>query len=154
MCSFSKSISCLCTYHCVTGEQRVAAAAMKDVEWVSQTCILGWPVQGIWPPGADGTDINAIDRCRTKPYTFLASADDFGRVRVLRYPCVEPNSAFNEYSGHSSHVTCVRWTARDTHLISTGSLIASLLPSHTLSHTLSTAHSLHMIPLGSLRTEW
>ena len=35
---------------------------MKDVKWATYTCPIGFEALGIWPEGADGTDINAIDR--------------------------------------------------------------------------------------------
>ncbi len=86
--------------------------------WLSQTCIFGWPVQGIWPPNAyDSSDINAVDRHNaTKKY--LATGEDSGNIRVLRFPSVIPNSSSVVLTGHSSHVTNVRWSAQ--HLISTG----------------------------------
>lgn len=31
---------------------------MKDVVWSTCSCTLGWGVQGIWPPNADGTDVS------------------------------------------------------------------------------------------------
>lgn len=40
---------------------------------------------GIWPEGADGTDINAVDRSRD--HKLVATADDFGRVNVFGWPC-------------------------------------------------------------------
>jgi WD40 repeat protein len=40
-----------------TGKQILSATEMRDVEWSTMTCTLGWGVQGIWPPGADGTDV-------------------------------------------------------------------------------------------------
>ena len=30
--------------------------------WQTSTCKLGWEVKGVFPEGADGTDINAICR--------------------------------------------------------------------------------------------
>jgi len=77
--------------------------------WSSHTCVLGWPVQGIWPRGADNSDINAVDRSINGKY--LASADDFGKIKVFRNPVIEEGKNFLEYGGHSSHVTCTRWTA-------------------------------------------
>jgi hypothetical protein len=73
-----------------TGIQQVSATAMKDVDWASWTAVLGWPVQGIWPAFSDGTDINAVDRSHNK--RVIATADDFGRVKVFRNPCVEKGS--------------------------------------------------------------
>lgn len=43
---------------------------------------------GIWPDGADGTDINAV--CRSHDGSLLASADDFGKVCLFSYPCSQP----------------------------------------------------------------
>jgi microtubule-associated protein-like 6 len=101
-----------------TGSQIPAAAALKNADWETWTCVLGWPVQGIWPEALDGTDINAVD-CSHKR-DVLAVADDFGRIKLYRYPCVLKGAADTCYRGHSSHVTNVRWTAQDTHLITVG----------------------------------
>ena len=35
---------------------------MKDVQWDTFTCSIGFEALGVWPEGADGTDINAITR--------------------------------------------------------------------------------------------
>jgi WD40 repeat protein len=70
-----------------TGEQVPAASSLRDVDWATWTCVLGWPVQGIWPKEADGTDINSVDRSHSQKY--LATSDDFGRVNIFNYPCLE-----------------------------------------------------------------
>ena len=44
-----------------SGKQTKSAPSVANVCWDTFTCTLGWPVQGIWPPGSDGTDINAVD---------------------------------------------------------------------------------------------
>ena len=87
--------------------------------WASQTCILGWAVQGIWPNANNIqlSDINATDRHTSSK--FLATADDYGLVKLFRYPCVNDGSKFNSYAGHSSHVTNCRWTIGNN-LITTG----------------------------------
>lgn len=58
----------------------------RDVDWSTWTCILGFPVMGIWPDGSDGTDVNAVDR--SKDGEFLVTSDDFGMVKLFNYPCV------------------------------------------------------------------
>ena len=95
-----------------------AEQAELGQSWDTQTCVLGWSVQGIWPPGADTSDINACDRSRTGK--LLATADDFGSVKLFRYPCVQEGAKFVEATGHSSHVTCVRFNVSNDTLISTG----------------------------------
>ena len=67
-------------------KQVTRVSTLKDIEWHTFTMPLGWNVQGIWPPRADGTDINAVARSRNK--TLCATADDFGRVKLFRWPCV------------------------------------------------------------------
>jgi hypothetical protein len=44
-------------------------------------------VKGIWPPGADGSDINSTDRHTDD--SVLATADDFGLVKIFNAPCVK-----------------------------------------------------------------
>ena len=43
-------------------------------------------LEGIWPDGADGTDVNSVSRSNGKK--LLATGDDFGNVNLFRYPCV------------------------------------------------------------------
>ena len=50
--------------------------------------MLGFGVFGIWPEGADGTDINAV--ARSHDGKLLVSADDFGKVHLFSYPCCQP----------------------------------------------------------------
>lgn len=70
-----------------SGKQMTSgASALKDEIWHTWTVTLGWPVQGIWPECADGTDINAVDRSNLtiagnsdteRSYHLLATGDDF-----------------------------------------------------------------------------
>ena len=100
------------------GRRQTSAGAMRDVKWDTFTCILGWPVQGIWPKCADGTDINAVDRESNEKV--IITADDFGKLKMFKYPCVEQGSAYGQETGHSSHVTNVRWMKGDEWVVSTG----------------------------------
>jgi microtubule-associated protein-like 6 len=36
------------------------ASDLRDCAWSSTTVTLGWDVQGIWPPGAMGCQVNAL----------------------------------------------------------------------------------------------
>ena len=107
------------------GSQVKSAAAVRDVEWATFTCTLGWPVQGIWPPEADGLDVNSVDRSRDGHW--LVSGDDFRRVKLFKYPCVKEKSKFKEYKGHSEHVPCVRFSSEDRWVLSVGGLDKAIL---------------------------
>jgi echinoderm microtubule-associated protein-like 6 len=95
----------------------------KNEKWASWTSTLGWPVQGIWPPGFDGSDINSCDRAID--HSVIVTGDDFGVVSLYEYPAASSNNApHNKYYGHSSHVTSVQFTrwapSEQPYLISTG----------------------------------
>lgn len=98
---------------------------VRNLQWATSTCTLGFSTFGIWPDGADGTDINSS--CRSHDGSLLASADDFGKVHLFSFPCSQPRAPSHEYSGHSSHVTNVAFLHDDSHLISTGGKDTSVL---------------------------
>uniref|UniRef100_UPI0037E807B5 echinoderm microtubule-associated protein-like 2 isoform X2 n=1 Tax=Semicossyphus pulcher TaxID=241346 RepID=UPI0037E807B5 len=98
---------------------------VRNLEWATSTCTLGFNTFGIWPDGADGTDINAV--CRSHDGSLLTSADDFGKVHLFSFPCSQPRAPSHEYGGHSSHVTNVAFLHDDSHLISTGGKDTSIL---------------------------
>uniref|UniRef100_A0A8C0HEN5 EMAP like 2 n=1 Tax=Chelonoidis abingdonii TaxID=106734 RepID=A0A8C0HEN5_CHEAB len=99
--------------------------AVRNLEWATASCVLGFGVFGIWPEGADGTDINAV--CRSHDGKLLASADDFGKVHLFSYPCCQPRAPSHAAGGHSSHVTNVAFLHDDSQLLSTGGTDTSVL---------------------------
>ncbi|KAK3276728.1 hypothetical protein CYMTET_15223 [Cymbomonas tetramitiformis] len=99
-----------------TGKQ--VLANQRDTAWHTWTCILGFPVMGIWPEGADGTDINSS--CRSAGAGYLATCDDSGIVRLYNYPCVVEKAPAREYYGHSAHVMCVRFSAGNEKVLTAG----------------------------------
>jgi echinoderm microtubule-associated protein-like 6 len=90
----------------------------RDTQWSTWTCTLGFPVMGIWSAGSNGTDINSVDR--NAAGTLVASADDCGLVKLFNFPCVVHDAPHRACIGHAAHVTCVRFSANGTHLVSTG----------------------------------
>eukprot|EP01039_Chlorochromonas_danica_P011314 gene11314-12624_t len=109
----------------VTGKQIVSATELRDEKWASQTCTLGWSVQGIWPPGSDGTDVNAVDRSPNGQ--LLATGDDQHKVKLFRNPSCKERAAFKEYNGHSEHVMRVRFSSDGKFLYSVGGLDKAIM---------------------------
>lgn len=77
----------------------------------SWSVILGFPVMGIWPDFSDGTDVNSITTNSTQKY--VATADDFGGVKLFNFPCVVEDAPFIRKKGHSSHVSGVEFLRGD-----------------------------------------
>lgn len=50
----------------------------------------------------------------------LATSEDSGLVKLFKYPSTIEKAQFNSYTGHSSHVTKVKFTAGDQFVITTG----------------------------------
>ncbi|KXZ56858.1 hypothetical protein GPECTOR_1g774 [Gonium pectorale] len=48
-------------FEAATGKQ--IRQSQRDTQWQTYTCVLGFPVMGVWRDDSDGTDINAL--CRT-----------------------------------------------------------------------------------------
>ena len=111
-------------FNAETGEQdKGGASSLRDEFWASWTLPLGWPVQGIWAAFEDGSDINAVARSHAPladGYHLLASGNDSSRVKLFRYPCSQERSEALEGTGHSSHVTNVKFSKDDQWLFSTG----------------------------------
>ncbi|XP_035010756.1 echinoderm microtubule-associated protein-like 2 isoform X2 [Hippoglossus stenolepis] len=108
-----------------SGKHVTSMDTVRNLDWASSTCTLFFTTFGIWPDGADGTDLNAV--CRSHDGSLLASADDFGKVHLFSFPCSQPRAPSHEYGGHSSHVTNVAFLHDDSHLISTGGKDTSIL---------------------------
>lgn len=88
------------------------ASAYRDTLWATQTCVLGWGVQGIWHTPQDGSDINACDYTIAPAfdlgYQLCATGDDDGLVKLFRYPsCIEESKAVAG-KGHCAHVMGVK----------------------------------------------
>jgi hypothetical protein len=86
-----------------TWKQQTSASKMRDVEWDTLTCVLGWAVQGV-RSSADGTDVNAVDRSHNfaeekvkDRLAVIAAADDLGRVRTYSYPSFLTGAAEKSY---------------------------------------------------------
>jgi echinoderm microtubule-associated protein-like 1/2 len=58
---------------------------IRDHEWFTHTCTVGWNVQGIIPSNGHSSDILAC--AKQEKGDVIATADIFGKVNLYRYPC-------------------------------------------------------------------
>lgn len=98
--------------------------AVRDTDWSTWSLPYGWAAQGVWSAEAAPGDINAVARSNRGDWEegecVLASADDYGMVRLSKYPANVGLSDFKEYNGHSANVTNCAFSASDKWLVTTG----------------------------------
>jgi len=103
----------------VPGGQHITAQdSIESITWSTWTSMLGKEVIGIWPKNADKGDINCTDLSHHG--STLATGDDFGYVKLYKFPCLEKFTKGKKFVGHSAHVTKVRFSHDDKYLFSTG----------------------------------
>ena len=128
-----------------TGKSIKSASSLQDALWATWTLPFGWPVQGIFPPNSDGTDINSVSRSslydasvvsscgKSAPSStynkncLLVTGDDFKRVKLFKYPATKEGAKFKEFKGHSEHVSNVKFSNDDNFVYSTGGLDKAIL---------------------------
>jgi hypothetical protein len=64
--------------------QITSGSTLRDTEWATQSCTISFETIGIWPEGADGTDVNTATKSKDKH--LIATGDDFGKVKLYSYP--------------------------------------------------------------------
>ncbi|XP_058847791.1 echinoderm microtubule-associated protein-like 5 isoform X4 [Acipenser ruthenus] len=95
-------------YKMPSGKEVTNKEEFKLVQWSTWTCSLGPEVNGIWPKYSDINDINSVDANFNNQV--LVTADDYGLVKLFRYPCLKKGAKFKKYLGHSAHITNARWS--------------------------------------------
>jgi len=98
--------------------------------WNKWSMGIGFCVMGIWPDFSDGTDVNGVSV--SKEGNVVATADDFGGVKLFNFPCLVEDAPFVRYSGHASHVSSVLFLRRGgagakQMVVSAGSLDRSVI---------------------------
>ena len=93
-------------------------------EWATNSAKFGWLVEGIFPPGTDGTHVNGVEF--SKDGTLIATGDDYGLVNIFRNPCRNGSKPIS-LRGHSEHVVRVQFTEDDSYLFSVGGYDQTLM---------------------------
>ena len=112
----------LCFFEAATAAYQPSASKLKDQRWHTATTSMSWATQGCWPPQADRTDVTTCDANLVNEHgtVVLATGDNFGRVRLYRYPCDSALAQSKLYRAHggASPISKVRWVDGDQFLVS------------------------------------
>ncbi len=122
---------------------------IREVDWATCNCPLSWESQGAWPcisgGGAAsaggryldlavasrhvvGTDVAAFANrfvevrsvVRSNGGDMLAAVDDFGRLRLARYPWIDATAPTLDFVGHSTSVMRAVFTSGDGFVVTIG----------------------------------
>uniref|UniRef100_A0AAR2KFA6 HELP domain-containing protein n=1 Tax=Pygocentrus nattereri TaxID=42514 RepID=A0AAR2KFA6_PYGNA len=104
----------------------------KGIHWMTWTSVFGPEVNGIWPKYSNVNGINSVDANYSS--AVLVTGDDFGLVKLFRFPCLKKAAKFKKYIGHSAHVTNVRWSNDLQWVVSTGGADHSVFQWRFLEH--------------------
>lgn len=108
-------------YNAIDGTYINSASQLKDTQWASWTCTLGWPVQGLWASMEDATEGSDVMAChRSHGGDMVASVYANGEVKLHAFPCIKKGAASEAGQGHCARLTNVRWTLSDECVLSTG----------------------------------
>uniref|UniRef100_A0A8C0M4E5 EMAP like 5 n=1 Tax=Canis lupus familiaris TaxID=9615 RepID=A0A8C0M4E5_CANLF len=105
-------------YEVPSGKPVMDHATMDRITWATWTSILGDEVMGIWSRHAEKANVNCA--CVSHSGISLVTGDDFGMVKLFDFPCPEKFAKHKRFLGHSPHVTNIRFTSGDRHVISAG----------------------------------
>ncbi|ESO87658.1 hypothetical protein LOTGIDRAFT_166239 [Lottia gigantea] len=100
------------------GKQATNKEEIMSIHWASFTGVLGAEVSGIWEKYTDTNDVNAVDA--NFAAQTVVTGDDFGLVKLFRFPCLKKGAKFRKYTGHSAHVSNVRFSSDKQKVISIG----------------------------------
>lgn len=115
-----------------TGSHIASASALKNQYWSTVNCVFNWAVQGIWPDPRTDTTIEST--ARSKAETVVLSGDNYGNLKMFRYPCAEATgqAPYKLFTGHSREIKCLEFSQNDGHAFSVGSVDRSIFQWHHL----------------------
>jgi len=130
------------------GARQQAMHMFRDTKWqMPWTCVLGWPVIGIWgDPAYDQTDVNSVCQSSAPDAGYIAIGDDYGKLKLFQFPSPFLDPPCDVHGGHAAHVTKVKFSRSnvlvalggDDHSISQWSLDrrrpSSIEPPRTVVH--------------------
>ncbi|CAH1251570.1 EML2 [Branchiostoma lanceolatum] len=100
-------------------------AGLRNTEWLTYNCMLGYVVKDVWNAGLDGRDVRTLDRAPN--WRHVGTADERGEIHMFTYPCAHKDAQADTYKCHSSQVSCLRFLHDNVHLVTAGGKDTSIL---------------------------
>lgn len=87
---------------------------LRAEQWATWSAASGWPVRGVKPETSLGAEVTCI--ARAPDCSLLAAADNFGNVKLYRYPVLSEQANFMKLAAHPASIGAVRFLKKGTGL--------------------------------------
>lgn len=103
-------------WNTTSGARSKVSSAFRDEHWQAPwTLMMGWPVISVWGGREyDGSDVKSVCQAFPPDDGYLVAGDDFGRVKLMRFPNPFLNPPCQVCTGHAAFVTKVRFSCSNT----------------------------------------
>ncbi|KAK3235754.1 hypothetical protein CYMTET_54067 [Cymbomonas tetramitiformis] len=116
----------LCFWEMPHGTQIATPQQVADTDWATYTCPASWGCQGIWPKESAATDLRACARSNQGSWredeSITVTADNFGQVKLSRYPSDVGCAEGRTYVAHSTQVSNCTFSFHESHVFTTGGM--------------------------------
>ncbi|ESN91893.1 hypothetical protein HELRODRAFT_181949 [Helobdella robusta] len=101
------------------------ASLVAKIFFTNITSVSGSEMVGAWPRNASSR--HHVNCCHvSSSHKNVVTGDDYGLVKLLKFPANPKNVPFQYYVGHSAHVTNILFTGDQSHVMSIGGDDSSL----------------------------
>jgi WD40 repeat protein len=92
---------------------------LRDVEWASWSCHLGWPVSGLHRDGGRESDVLALSRSHSKRFGVMSGTGSaHPAVQLFAWPLLSQKAGFRHFWGHDRKILALEWDRNDSKVYS------------------------------------
>jgi WD40 repeat protein len=95
------------------------AVEVRDAQWAGHTCVLSWPLQGVYAHTPE-MSIVAAHAARIRPLCVIAAED--GTLSLFHFPSPEPCAPVASIRAHEFGLTCARLVRTEDAVVSGGAV--------------------------------
>ncbi|XP_070549870.1 echinoderm microtubule-associated protein-like 2 [Ptychodera flava] len=91
---------------------------LRNIEWVSHNCMMGYPVSGIMGSSSDNSTVYAVDRSYN--HRLVATVNERKQIHLYNYPCSSPEAQSRVYEANHVDTVNISFVYGNSYLITLG----------------------------------
>ena len=107
------------------GKQITNAYSLRNTQWASWTCALGWPVQGIFDAETEAHSHEIAAVCRSNKSDVVVAPGANNVLRLMKFPSMR-GCASKNYGCHRDQISSLAFHADDAKCLSVGGKDATI----------------------------